>query len=374
MYAAVGTSDLTRSPELRAIGTSHTRRHSMVSKRPPILRDKNKMRVAELLREEQSLCSFEIASEARLQRHLVGQTSPQDPVSRRARRSRVASDASSLHGMSRDARIKGLFGTSGYPGTHIVDEDEDEDDLVDLFPPTQMQIPMAFPTSSATAASRSRSASMSDSVQDMIEDPVLEPEHVKEMPPEPASWFDPMPPPSPQTMPSIPPSVPLRVGVKRKCDDDAGATRRRPAPLPPWVLINTSGAGARSPRRPVWSAAAGGTVSPSSSPLASGATHMPRRVPTPVLQASSPICPIPARDEFGTPPPLAIPMPRSSSPTLSAWKPLARSPGSGGSGPGYGSGAIGLKLGSRTAGNTAFMCEHTEGHEMDEGVRMMGLS
>ena len=48
--------------------------------------------------------------------------------------------------------------------------------------------------------------------------------------------------------------------------------------------------------------------------------------------------------------------------------------GSGGSGPGYGSGAIGLRLGSRVAWDTAHVSTHAEGHDMDEGVRMMGLS
>ena len=93
--------------------------------------------------------------------------------------------------------------------------------------------------------------------------------------------------------------------------------------------------------------------------------HSQRRTPTP-LPSMPPLFSFPplSRDE---------PMTRPSSPTLSAWKPLARSPGTG-SGPGYGSGAIGLRLGSRVAWDASHLQDHTEGHDMDEGVRMMGLS
>ena len=167
-------------------------------------------------------------------------------------------------------------------------------------------------------------------------------------------------------LPPHPPTASPRTGTKRKWDDDTSMTRRRPAPLPPWVA--NASTHIASPRWPLWSASGGGTVSPSSSPLAhSGSTT--RRVPTPVLSSNA-YCHGHAR--AATPPAIAIPRPMS--PTLSAWQPLARSPGTGGSGPGYGSGAIGLRLGSRVVWDTAHVSTHAEGHDMDEGVRMMGLS
>lgn len=175
----------------------------------------------------------------------------------------------------------------------------------------------------------------------------------------PLAWATPPLPPHP------PPASP-RTGTKRKWDDDTSMTRRRPAPLPPWVA--NASTHIASPRWPLWSASGGGTVSPSSSPLAHSGTTT-RRVPTPVLSSNA-YCHGHAR--AATPPAIAIPRPMS--PTLSAWQPLARSPGTGGSGPGYGSGAIGLRLGSRVAWDTAHVSTHAEGHDMDEGVRMMGLS
>ena len=119
-------------------------------------------------------------------------------------------------------------------------------------------------------------------------------------------------------MPPLPPHPPTaspRTGTKRKWDDDTSMTRRRPAPLPPWVA--NASTHIASPRWPLWSASGGGTVSPSSSPLAhSGSTT--RRVPTPVLSSNT-YCHGHAR--AATPPAIAIPRPMS--PTLSAWQPLS---------------------------------------------------
>ena len=297
-----------RTPESRI--PIPAKRHTPARCVPAVLRDKNKMRVAELLQEERAPSCFEIASEARLQRHLMGQTSLQDHVSRRVRRSRIAQE--------RGVRVTSLLGVS--------QEEEEEDNMSDLGP-------MALPPADDGA---------------MCEDVDV-----------PLAWATPPLPPHP------PPASP-RTGTKRKWDDDTSMTRRRPAPLPPW-LANAS-THIASPRWPLWSASGGGTVSPSSSPLAHSGTTT-RRVPTPVLSSNA-YCHGHAR--AATPPAIAIPRPMS--PTLSAWQPLARSPGTGGSGPGYGSGAIGLRLGSRVAWDTAHVSTHAEGHDMDEGVRMMGLS
>ena len=307
-----------RTPESRI--SIPPKRHTPARCASAVLRDKNKMRVAELLQEERSPSSFEIASEARLQRLLIGQTSLQDHVSRRMRRSRIAQE--------RGVRVTSLLGVhhDGEEEEEEKEDDEEEEDMLDLCPP-------ALPPAD-------------DGV--MYEDVDV-----------PLTW--PTPP-----LPPLTPSASPRTGTKRKWDDDACITRRRPAPLPPWVT--NASTHIASPRRPFWSATAGGTVSPSSSPLAHGGC-MPRRVPTPGLPSTA-YCPGHAR--AATPPAIAIPRPMS--PTLSAWQPLARSPGTGGSGPGYGSGAIGLRLGSRVTWDTAHVSTHTEGHDMDEGVRMMGLS
>lgn len=84
-----------RTPESRI--PIPAKRHTPARCVPAVLRDKNKMRVAELLQEERAPSCFEIASEARLQRHLMGQTSLQDHVSRRVRRSRIAQELSLIH-------------------------------------------------------------------------------------------------------------------------------------------------------------------------------------------------------------------------------------------------------------------------------------
>ena len=299
-----------RTPESRI--PIPAKRHTPARCVPAVLRDKNKMRVAELLQEERAPSCFEIASEARLQRHLMGQTSLQDHVSRRVRRSRIAQE--------RGVLVTSLLGVS-----HD-EEEEEEENMSDLDP-------MALPPAD-------------DGV--MCEDVDV-----------PLAWA--MPP-----LPPHPPTASPRTGTKRKWDDDTCMTRRRPAPLPPWVA--NASTHIASPRWPLWSASGGGTVSPSSSPLAHSGTTT-RRVPTPVLSSNA-YCHGHAR--AATPPAIAIPRPMS--PTLSAWQPLARSPGSGGSGPGYGSGAIGLRLGSRVVWDTAHVSTHAEGHDMDEGVRMMGLS
>ena len=302
-----------RTPESRI--PIPAKRHTPARCVPAVLRDKNKMRVAELLQEERAPSCFEIASEARLQRHLMGQTSLQDHVSRRVRRSRIAQE--------RGVRVTSLLGVSH---DEEEEEEEEEDNMSDL-------APMALPPAD-------------DGI--MCEDVDV-----------PLAWATP-------PLPPHPPTASPRTGTKRKWDDDTSMTRRRPAPLPPWVA--NASTHIASPRWPLWSASGGGTVSPSSSPLAhSGSTT--RRVPTPVLSSNA-YCHGHAR--AATPPAIAIPRPMS--PTLSAWQPLARSPGTGGSGPGYGSGAIGLRLGSRVVWDTAHVSTHAEGHDMDEGVRMMGLS
>ena len=104
-----------RTPESRI--PIPAKRHTPARCVPAVLRDKNKMRVAELLQEERAPSCFEIASEARLQRHLMGQTSLQDHVSRRVRRSRIAQE--------RGVRVTSLLGVS-----HDEEEEEEEEEEV----------------------------------------------------------------------------------------------------------------------------------------------------------------------------------------------------------------------------------------------------
>ena len=417
-------TDVPRTPETRTAV-----RRPAVRRMPPVLRDKNKMRVAELLSEEQCPCAFEVASEARLQRYLMGQTSPQDHVSRRARRSRMAMESGSTAAaaaaasattaatttamsesipslaaaatQSRDARMASAFGTITH---HISPMRPDTDMLCDM--DNSLSAPAPVPCMFSTASNIGTQDMYEDDDTDFDDDDEEDDDDddddngggggggattatnqegitsavghfaleshprpaVDGMFPQPIASDMAVPEDSmfpPSSVPDSPwpvvPSSPRITGTKRKHEEDPGSTyARRPAPLPPWLLMSN----ANSPRRPIWTAP-GGTVSPSSSPLAFGMGHSQRRTPTP-LPSMPPLFSFPplSRDE---------PMTRPSSPTLSAWKPLARSPGTG-SGPGYGSGAIGLRLGSRVAWDASHLQDHTEGHDMDEGVRMMGLS
>lgn len=301
-------------------------------------RDKNKMRVAELLQDERCPVESEVASEARLQRRLVGQTSPQDMVSRRARRARLAG----LWGEPvHDAQASSLFGELGPSQLHMVMHNDDMDDPLEGPSSTLLDDPHA-----------SSSEDMSDEEPRSFD----------------FTFDDAIPPPAaPITPLSEPLWVPLaspRLGAKRKHDDYTPYARRRPpAPAAPYLLSGASSPRSMaSPRRPYLFGTT--AVSPSSSPLALSALSVPRRTPTPVHTTGMPPSP---HDE---------PM----SPNMAGWKPLARSPSAGagpstpGSGPGYGSVAIGLRIGSRLAGDPALLHEPTDGASMDEGVRLMGLS
>jgi len=307
----------------------HARRHHM-RKLSSVPRDKNKMRVAELLQDERCPVESEVASEARLQRRLVGETSPHDLVSRRARRARLAG----LWGEPvHEAQSASLFGELGPSHLHMVTPDDDMDE------------PLEGTSATPFDDVHSSSDDMSDEEPrsyDFAFDESIPP------PPAPITPF-----PEPLWMPSASP----RLGSKRKHDESAPYARRRPpAPVAPWLLSGASSPrNTASPRRPFLLGSA--AVSPSSSPLALSALNVPRRTPTPI---HSP------HDE---------PM----SPSLSGWKPLARSPSAGGgpaagSGPGYGSVAIGLRIGSRTAWDATHLDERADGGSMDEGVRLLGLT
>ncbi|CCU97815.1 unnamed protein product [Malassezia sympodialis ATCC 42132] len=299
-------------------------------------RDKNKMRVAELLQDERCPVESEVASEARLQRRLVGETSPHDLVSRRARRARLAG----LWGEPvHEAQSASLFGELGPSHLHVVTHDDDMDD------------PLDGTSSTPLDDMHSSSDDMSD------EEPRACDIALDESFPPPAA------PVAPFSEPLWMPGASPRLGTKRKHDESTPYARRRPpAPVAPWLLSGASSPRSMaSPRRPFLFGHA--AVSPSSSPLALSALSAPRRTPTPVHTASVPHSP---HDE---------PM----SPSMTPWKPLARSPSAGagplaGSGPGYGSVAIGLRIGSRTAWDAPHLDERADGGSMDEGVRLLGLT
>ncbi|WFD19483.1 hypothetical protein MCAP1_001715 [Malassezia caprae] len=313
----------------------HARRHHMrkLSSAP---RDKNKMRVAELLQDERCPVESEVASEARLRRHLVGETSPRDLVSRRARRARLAG----LWGEPvHEAQSASLFEELGPSQLHMVTHDDDMDD------------PLEGTSATPFVDIHSSSDDMSDEEPRSYDFPLDE-----SIPP-PAAPIAPFP--EPLWMPTASP----RIGSKRKYDESAPYARRRPpAPVAPWLLSGASSPRSiASPRRPFLFGSA--AVSPSSSPLALSALSAPRRTPTPVHSVGVPQSP---NDE-------------SMSPSLTGWKPLARSPSAGagpaaGSGPGYGSVAIGLRIGSRPAWDAPHLDERADGGSMDEGVRLLGLT
>lgn len=311
----------------------HTRRHH-TRKLTSAPRDKNKMRVAELLQEERCPAESEVASEARLQRHLVGQTSTHDMVSRRSRRTRLAS----LWGEPvHEAQSASLFGDLGPSHVSLDTPEEDMDDPLAGTSSTLLDEPHA-----------SSSDDMSDEEPRSSLEFVLEEAVVPSAPLSESLWMPPMSP---------------RLGSKRKHDDSTPYARRRPpAPVAPWLLSGASSPRSMaSPRRSLLLGSA--AVSPSSSPLALSALSVPRRTPTPVHGAGAPLSPY---EEH-------------MSPGWMGWKPLARSPSAGagpsitGSGPGYGSVAIGLRIGSRTAWD-ADRDEPADQGSMDEGVRLLGLS
>ena len=341
---------------------THARRHS-ARRLPSIPRDKNKLRVAELLKDEQRPEECEVQSEARLQRILLGQTTTQDLISRRARRMRghpypPTSDV--LH-RSRTSSL--------WPGD---DDDDGDDDAVHLLSPmdtplddTEMEsapsppaaaatTPMTTTTTTSTTATAAHAGMCPDEDLHTLTDDDL---HV------------PLPPPATSTMDehAWARSPSPRPGMKRKWDDDVLAARpRRPAPTAPWP--SWIAPPTHSPRR-YWgtgSATLSLSPSPSSSPLALHAHTIPRR---PSLTSM----------------PMAF-SPRDETPAY-----LARSPGTGtmmmtsttttattaaaaaatGSGPGYGHSAIGLRIGGARAIPIPTAQENAE---MDEGVRQLGLT
>ncbi|WFD41878.1 hypothetical protein MPSI1_000515 [Malassezia psittaci] len=332
------------------------------SRRSVAPRDKNKVRVAEILRGEKNPTNFETASEARLQRHLLDSQDrrrrewPSDPHHLASERPmhevRIANMLRSSSGLGRDVPMAPRSSGS------VAD-----DELEDWIPSTPLAMETMYSSSEEDDVSvddvRSSPMDASDvynyggaSMHSLTTMPVAVPgyEH---------SCCD---------------------GAKKRKHDSVGcdessswARRRRPMLLPVRktgartpTTLSTSPL-STSPRRLSLLHNQNVFVSPSSSPLA--ARDRFRSIGTPNNSAGTP----PSHEAHqGT-------YSRPMSPNTS-WRLHTRSPSHSmiGSGPGYGSGAIGLRLGAQTPWDglslSSWLGGQVENHEMDEGVKSLGLS
>lgn len=325
------------------------------SRRAVVPRDKNKMRVSEMLHGERYPTEFEVASEARLQRHLTGTTDR-----RRREWSSLSHDAlrTPWERPAHEARVASLLGTmrgSPYeipaaprdPGAEV------DEDLEDWLPSTPLALETTYSSDETERIDEDPRSSPLDAPEDLVYGAASISMHSK-----------PVPVPGASASPQI--------GTKRKHDgDDSPGWARRRGPM---LLAGRRG-GSRtpnalstsprstSPRRVPLLHGQGALISPSSSPLAIGEAR--RRASTP----NTPALAFTACDAA------AGPGSRPSSPNT--WRLHARSPSHSGSGPGYGSGAIGLRLGAHTPWDgvslSSWLGGQAEGREVDEGVRCLGL-
>ncbi|WFD39719.1 uncharacterized protein MJAP1_002700 [Malassezia japonica] len=331
---------------------SHTRRTG--SRRRIIPRDKNKLRVSEMLHGEHFPADFEVASEARLQRH----------IDRRTRTAPYATPPP--HAWERpphEARVASLFGPLRHGVYEVPAAPRDagcelDEDLCDDFPSTPLDLTDAYSSDEAERIDEDPRSSPMDVHEDLLLGAAGMSMHAT-----------PMPVPGAADSPQL--------GAKRKHESIEspgwGAARRRgpvllagrkAAPRTPGPLSTSPRS--TSPRRMSLLMSQGAFVSPSSSPLALGEPR--RRAATP---GASGLTGAP----LDTP---ALPISRPTSPS-NAWlaKTHSRSPSHSGSGPGYGSGAIGLRLGQRSPWEgvplNAWLDEQVGGKEVDEGVKSLGL-
>ncbi|WFC97789.1 hypothetical protein MYAM1_000509 [Malassezia yamatoensis] len=332
------------------------------SRRSVAPRDKNKVRVAEILRGEKNPTNFETASEARLQRHILDSqdrrrrewpSDPHHPTSERPMHEvRIANMLRSSSGLGRDVSM-----TPRCPGS-VVDDEFD-----DWIPSTPLAIEALY----------SSSEEDDQSVDDVRSSPMD------------ASDMYNYGSASMQSLSTMPVAVPgcehacCDSAKKRKhdsvgCDESSSwARRRRPMLLPARksgtrtpTTLSTSPL-STSPRRLSLLHNQNAFVSPSSSPLA--ARDRVRSIGTPNNSAGTP----PSNEAHQGP------YSRPMSPSTS-WRLHTRSPSHSviGSGPGYGSGAIGLRLGAQTPWDglslSSWLGGQAENYEMDEGVKSLGLS
>ena len=330
----------------------HHRRNS--SRRAVLPRDKHKMRVSEMLHGEKNPSEFEVASEARLQRHLLGTTD--------RRRREWAHDGTSRVPWRRpahEARIASLFGTARGATHEVPTAPRDpgallDEELDDWMPSTPLALEAPYSSEDDEPIDDDPRSSPMDATEELLFGAASLSMHAAA----------PVPVPGAEAQAA-------HLGTKRKHesstnDDSPGwARRRRP------MLLATRKASARtsgihstsprstSPRRVSLLHGQGALVSPSSSPLALGEPR--RRASTPIAQGSV-LAPFESASGTRTS--------RPSSPST-AWRTHT------GSGPGYGSGAIGLRLGVHAPWEgvslSSWLGGQAEGREVDEGVRCMGL-
>ncbi|WFD30299.1 hypothetical protein MSPP1_001317 [Malassezia sp. CBS 17886] len=374
-----------------------TRRRSHARRASLLLHDKNKLRVSELLQEERSPTDFEVASEARLQRHLGGCAA--DAVRRphigaRLRRMQGASmvgNGSAGGSAGADAQPAGFF----HPTRSALYMDTMRDVLEDEMDDSFLAAPLPSGADNLAAAYSSEDS----------DEPYDEDAHSY---PPPHAALGPFFPDAPRAAP-----MPVPIAAARDADGDASASpargkrkcdvdyTRSPGQQPGAkrkagnILFTRKGISARvgaaasvsphstSPRRMslFWGSGGAGLVSPSSSPLAVGeARSGGRRAAGSASGGASaaltftPIGPVSA-SPTGSP----MAFSRPPSPVVgNSWIPShSRSPSHAGSGPGYGSAAIGLRLGARGPWDSAslgsWLGDQADGREMDEGVRALEL-
>lgn len=342
-------------PQQMSATDARAARRAAARRSPVPLRDKSMLRVAESLHDERCPGEVELASEAKLQRHLRGESaSSVGPVRRSAHRMRTSGEYTAGRGLS----------------SRFVDPGELEVDDVFLPATPVGDMPATGGYSDSSCGSEDNSGDSDDEPiapfalagTDMAEDPAPGP------PDAPAAPAAPMPVPGAPASPrlGLPYARAPGVGAKRK-NPETGSSPSAVAGLHgPFAGARRKGAGSalllsrrESMRLGAAAAAAGpaGTASPSSSPLAGGGGSFGGRPAGAAAAATT--------DASGA---------RSASPGVRSHN---MSPSPAGSGPGYGSAAIGLRIGTGSPWSgvplSSWLGEQMEGEEMDEGVRTLGL-
>lgn len=335
-------------------GVHHHRRSS--SRRAVVPRDKHKMRVSEMLHGEKNPSEFEVASEARLQRHLLG-------ITDRRRREWTHDGGARVpwRRPAHEARLASLFGTARGAVHEIPTAPRDpgallDEELDDWMPSTPLAVEASYSSDDDEPIDDDPRSSPMDAPEELLFGAASLSMH--------AAAPVPVPVPGAEAQAA-------HLGTKRKHessanDDSPGwARRRRPMLLPArktgarTPTMHSTSPRSTSPRRVSLLHGQGALISPSSSPLAIGESR--RRASTPNAPGNA-LAPFEGTGSARNS--------RPSSPST-AWRTHT------GSGPGYGSGAIGLRLGVHAPWEgvslSSWLGNQAEGREVDEGVRCMGL-
>ncbi|PKI85138.1 hypothetical protein MVES1_001104 [Malassezia vespertilionis] len=352
----------------------------IMGSRRSLPRDKNKLRVADMIQGERYPSEFEVASEAKLRRRLGDGADPPHRLQRWRReapyRAHPFTDAYQPSVPGRDnARITNLFGYARAPvsDVHCALHDQacaTDEDLEDVFVTTPLgtcdEGSTGYSSDASSAALDEDDAPLDDSAARFSTRPCTS--HPVPVPGVLDMRIDAGAPPALEQIGCPSP----RPNMKRKAEHERspgfGASHRKHSHLLRGPRKATLSASPRStsPRHALLWGATNAAVSPSSSPLAIGG--IARRSLTPCALAFTPMESSPSYPVISRP----------SSPGANAWisKTHSRSP-SVGSGPGYGSGAIGLRIGASAVWDgvklSSRLSEQAQGKEMDEGVRALEL-